>query len=56
MFKVKNNLAPEIRSNIFSFKTVPYNLRNSKTLECREALLTPEMRNNKCPEKLKKKI
>ena len=35
MLKVKNNLAPEIMKNIFSFKTLLYSLRNSKILQCR---------------------
>ena len=35
MFKVKNNLAPEVMKNIFSFKTLPLSLRNSTTLQCR---------------------
>ena len=37
MFKVKKNLALEIMHNTFFFKTVPYNLRNSTTLHCRDA-------------------
>ena len=35
MFRVKNNLTPEIMKNIFSFKTLLYSLRNSPTRQCR---------------------
>ena len=35
MIKVKNNLAPGFMKNYFSFKTFPYSLRNSITLQCR---------------------
>ena len=35
MLKVKNNLAPKIMKNVFSFKTLPCNLRKSTSLKCR---------------------
>ena len=37
IFKDKSNVAPEIMCNIFSFKTVSYNLRNDTILNCRDA-------------------
>ena len=57
---------PESLSNIFSVRTVLYNLRDGATLHCRDnmgkirekiwTLLTTAMRNIKTPEEFKKKI
>ena len=71
MPKVKNNLATKIMKNIFSFKALPYSLKNNsgstktalygpKTISSFRPkiweILSPELRNSKSFDAFKKKI